>query len=421
MLPMAPDGERGKFLQRTPATWLDGQNVFTFSTLPPGSRSLDIWTFAGSATAHVRKREISEESVKNWLRESAPERNGQTPTAGLRLIEVTSADCKGAIPSSKETLEQLFDRWGLPCLETPWIPLYAGGSSLSIAESRDGTRVNFLLGGTRYKRAIGGVFSYHCQSNVTSGIVISGSDLSPWIVELPTLFLRLPHPMTIVVAMGEALMETVLTLKARYRARVKQIEGMSQRAIETNSPLQDHRLLAIELGLLNWLNAKSKIGFERSHAQFKFALQHLQSPDGPFSHETCRSKLEAACQTLLSRTSFSLASLETLGLEHDSNQSRFETQRLIVSNLIAQQDVNLSVTMAKDSNVIAAASRRDSSVMRIIAILGMVFLPATFTAVRHLEAQFYFTRIVCAREIRRTDISPDVFHDPPSVQLGLRF
>jgi len=37
--------------------------------------------------------------------------------------------------------------------------------------------------------------------------------------------------------------------------------------------------------------------------------------------------------------------------------------------------------LAADSREIAAASKRDSSAMKAVALLTMVFLPATFTAV----------------------------------------
>ena len=242
---------------------------------------------------------------------------------------------------------------------------------------------DFLLGGTRYKRSIGGIFSYDCQANITTGILISGSNVPSWTGEIPSLFCQMLHPITVVVAMAEALMETVLMMKASYRDRVKRIEGMSLDAIEAKTMFQDHRPLAIELGLINWHNAKLDIGFERSRLHFGFALKHLEATNGAFSHQACKSRLAKASATLLGRTRFSIAALETLGLEHNSNQSRLETQKLIVSNLIAQQDLNVSLKLSQDSNEIAAASRRDSSIMRIIAILGMVFLPATFTVVSH--------------------------------------
>jgi hypothetical protein len=57
---------------------------------------------------------------------------------------------------------------------------------------------------------------------------------------------------------------------------------------------------------------------------------------------------------------------------------------MIVGNLIAQRDVILSIEIARDSRELAVVSRRDSSAMRVIAVLGTVFLSGIFTAVRIL-------------------------------------
>jgi hypothetical protein len=49
-------------------------------------------------------------------------------------------------------------------------------------------------------------------------------------------------------------------------------------------------------------------------------------------------------------------------------------------NLIARQDVNASIELAKDSRTIALAAKNDSSSMKTIAVMTMLFLPATFFA-----------------------------------------
>jgi hypothetical protein len=50
-------------------------------------------------------------------------------------------------------------------------------------------------------------------------------------------------------------------------------------------------------------------------------------------------------------------------------------------NLINQQDSRLNMDIAQDSKELAEASRRDSSAMKIIAVLTTLFLPGTFLAV----------------------------------------
>ncbi|KAK6537447.1 hypothetical protein TWF694_011633 [Orbilia ellipsospora] len=59
---------------------------------------------------------------------------------------------------------------------------------------------------------------------------------------------------------------------------------------------------------------------------------------------------------------------------------RMQVQRDVLFNLIAQDENNLNLSMAADSKQLAEASKRDSSAMKVLAILTTVFLPATFVA-----------------------------------------
>jgi len=52
-----------------------------------------------------------------------------------------------------------------------------------------------------------------------------------------------------------------------------------------------------------------------------------------------------------------------------------------VHNLIAQEDSLRNIEVAKDSKIIAGASKRDSGVMKMLAVLGTLFLPGTFISV----------------------------------------
>jgi hypothetical protein len=48
--------------------------------------------------------------------------------------------------------------------------------------------------------------------------------------------------------------------------------------------------------------------------------------------------------------------------------------------LTAQRDQNISILIAKDSRSLAISSKRDSTAMKTIAAVTMVFLPGTFVA-----------------------------------------
>src|SRR5579859_7498196 len=44
---------------------------------------------------------------------------------------------------------------------------------------------DFVLGGGFYRFSIGGVFSHDCRSNVTSGLIVSGSAIPAWTDVIP--------------------------------------------------------------------------------------------------------------------------------------------------------------------------------------------------------------------------------------------
>lgn len=58
-----------------------------------------------------------------------------------------------------------------------------------------------------------------------------------------------------------------------------------------------------------------------------------------------------------------------------------------IFNLIAQQDQNTSIGIARDSKTLAEESKRDSTSMEAIAIVTMTYLPGTFAAVCFLTRQ----------------------------------
>ncbi|KAL9612610.1 MAG: hypothetical protein Q9167_002816 [Letrouitia subvulpina] len=61
-------------------------------------------------------------------------------------------------------------------------------------------------------------------------------------------------------------------------------------------------------------------------------------------------------------------------------QKRIQTQINVLYSLISQRDSRINLTVAHDSKTIAAAAMRDSKAMRTVAVLTLVFLPATLIA-----------------------------------------
>jgi hypothetical protein len=68
----------------------------------------------------------------------------------------------------------------------------------------------------------------------------------------------------------------------------------------------------------------------------------------------------------------------------DSWQKKASIQVHGLFNLIAQRDQHTNIAIARDSRTLAEESKRDSTSMKAIAAVTMVFLPGTFTAVSTL-------------------------------------
>ncbi|KAI1142076.1 hypothetical protein F5Y05DRAFT_369638 [Hypoxylon sp. FL0543] len=132
--------------------------------------------------------------------------------------------------------------------------------------------------------------------------------------------------------------------------------GISQKALAVEGYVRGHMLTAtsIERELLEfpWQQIPS-IDYDRVKEQNDFILKQLGF---------IRRVLD-----------FALLRVEHL-------KQRADVQATAITNLLAQRNNETNRRLAESSTSIARDTRRDSSAMKSIAILTMVFLPATFTA-----------------------------------------
>lgn len=61
--------------------------------------------------------------------------------------------------------------------------------------------------------------------------------------------------------------------------------------------------------------------------------------------------------------------------------SRSDNQAMLNLGELSRHDAKLMIEIARDSRSVALSTARDSASMRILAIVTVLFLPATFTAV----------------------------------------
>lgn len=65
--------------------------------------------------------------------------------------------------------------------------------------------------------------------------------------------------------------------------------------------------------------------------------------------------------------------------------SRSDNQAMLNLGKLSRYDAKLMIEIARDSRSVALSTARDSASMRILAIVTILFLPATFTAVSNVK------------------------------------
>ncbi|AEO69344.1 uncharacterized protein THITE_2119638 [Thermothielavioides terrestris NRRL 8126] len=85
-------------------------------------------------------------------------------------------------------------------------------------------------------------------------------------------------------------------------------------------------------------------------------------------------------RSLLARLDFYYAKLKGIENYAHITLERLAIQRAALYNIIAQKESKLNLQMAGEQRRLAHAAKRDSTSMKILSLLGAIFLPATYLA-----------------------------------------
>ncbi|KAF2877115.1 hypothetical protein BDV95DRAFT_138986 [Massariosphaeria phaeospora] len=94
---------------------------------------------------------------------------------------------------------------------------------------------------------------------------------------------------------------------------------------------------------------------------------------------------------LVHRIEFATNLYSTILMQSSILKSRVQNHINLTFSLIAQDENKISRSIAQESALIAAASKRDSAAMKTISVLTMVFLPPTFVATFFSMTMFDWT------------------------------
>ncbi|KAF7507242.1 hypothetical protein GJ744_010800 [Endocarpon pusillum] len=111
----------------------------------------------------------------------------------------------------------------------------------------------------------------------------------------------------------------------------------------------------------------------------EFLLKTLQELNGiPLT--SCEHEFHKAGEPLLHRSEYYTNSCINLLSQSQGLKERVQSHINLTFSLIAQEENRINHSVAVDNAMIAVASKKDSSAMKTIALLTILFLPATFVA-----------------------------------------
>ncbi|KAI0128221.1 hypothetical protein F4776DRAFT_629640 [Hypoxylon sp. NC0597] len=239
---------------------------------------------------------------------------------------------------------------------------------------------------------IGVSMSYDPSTGITNAILL-GSGLKDgfaWLhQDLEHLSALADNPFLIPTLICQRLTEAIYTSVDNNFDRLHQVEiGSGQTGImmfgENGMPIppgncEDPNLSIVVLGIAQ--KALAIEGYIRGHM---ITISSIKKELSDFPWEQIFSidydRVKEQNEFIVKQLEFIGRVLDFALLRVGHLKERADVQAKAITNLLAQRNNETNRRLAEASTSIAHDTRRDSSAMKSIAILTMVFLPATFTA-----------------------------------------
>ncbi|KAL4974584.1 hypothetical protein BDW66DRAFT_161147 [Aspergillus desertorum] len=352
-----------------PRAWYWDFNHIRLDFPPDGVSEIiviEYWSWSGDPTSSSKPSQVvrhvgqyKQDQIIQRLHEPTPLHQGRLPTSGFQLA---------VVPCSQQSLPQL------------------GSATLDA--------MNEVLGLPNH---------HHHYSSVRSGAIgLFKMPDESWRAFFLNIhyniigeFEMCPHPLLPLLACELTLDINVNHLE-RYQTTLEQMEGPTGYGVlnERQDNFLDHRMLVKDLS-----KARSEVHLALATLRstqwcVAFILSRIDWVEERLTPET-RARLKNANagghgpldapRALRERAEFVSSTIEH-ALLRGGVKERLEGQHSTLFNLITQNDSLLSTSIAQDSREITAASKRDSSSMKIIAFLTTFFLPATFRSTADPDA-----------------------------------
>ncbi|KAK7749321.1 hypothetical protein SLS62_008290 [Diatrype stigma] len=369
------------------------------------TRYLEIFNYSDESMNSCAEHPLEQHEFENFLNQRymaiqgafEPPRleEGVTLLDGIRLVIQKNAKQDNTFSPNFITLEpavyeSMVRTWHLPLRAIEGSSLVGPFFSCAYDQDEEDPHLHIIFrkSDVRKKGKTRGweiMLSYSFASGVTTGYVkgTSSSDINDSLEHLKACRAEAGHPLLLpVIILSHDLSETSDVRQRSARDWLRRLENAitMRDEIDRSEVYTDFDVDGINRDLVE---CHSQVLWKRPQAyqeivkDFRAALKLYEDRVRP---ERFARVLRALHGSVQARLDFYRAKLA--GMEHYAHTTleRLHIQRQALYNIMAQKESKLNLEMAAQQRRLAHASKRDSTAMKTLSLLGAVFLPGTFLA-----------------------------------------
>ncbi|KAI1818729.1 hypothetical protein GGS20DRAFT_2357 [Poronia punctata] len=227
------------------------------------------------------------------------------------------------------------------------------------------------------------MLSYSIKTGVTTGYVkgTASSDIDEVLKHLVACRAQIGHPLLLpVIILSHDLSDKVDVRQREARDWLRRLENAitMRNEIEEKEVYTDFDVDGINRDLVE---CHSQVLWKRPQA-YKEIINEMKAGMEKFAAGVTSDKYTKAVKALHGSMNGRLDfyRVKLIGQEHyiHTTLERLHIQRQALYNIMTQKESKLSLEMAAHQRRLAHASKRDSTAMKTLSLLGAVFLPGTF-------------------------------------------
>ncbi|KAK6520846.1 hypothetical protein TWF506_001089 [Arthrobotrys conoides] len=354
-----------------------------------------------TAESRVFQGTLDDSTYEDWLEQGPCINKGEQPTFGCRLVLTRRPQfgLAALVPMllRKDHVAKTVEKWDLDTDFLEQMILWSSLTKRKNIPKKPFQLISRLVNGTDQGSSCS-VISFNPDTNITYGLVMGlyaddqiqthGTNLVMW--ETHMFYERTLHSINwtwhpvahAIVQIDETLrffqiiarLASIRVVEMSHSAGIMQMTTSNEMTPLAEALARDYTTDTASLAMQSAQMAMCQTALESNMAILEDLVDTISEIEliAPATKDI-RPYLMAEINNLKSRCNSS--TLFAQGI-----QRNISFTQTAIYNLIAQRDSKVNIELAKDSRMLAIASKRDSSSMKTIAVLTIVFLPGTFVS-----------------------------------------